>query len=126
MVAGAICVFLTPLLIRLLRRLEYGQVIREDGPHAHFVKTGTPTMGGILIVFGTVVGFMIFSRWTVEGLIVLGTIAFLYFARPVVLPVVVACVAGMTLKPLIRWLVCCHIPPAVSAAVARRRKMIRS
>jgi phospho-N-acetylmuramoyl-pentapeptide-transferase len=72
-VAGAICVFLTPLLIRLLRRLEYGQVIREDGPHAHFVKKGTPTMGGILIVLGTMVGFMIFSRWTPEGLIVLGT-----------------------------------------------------
>ena len=50
-------------------------------------------------------------------LIVLGLIAFLYFARPVVLPVVLACVAGMTLKPLIRWSSCCHIPPAVSAAV---------
>jgi len=50
-------------------------------------------------------------------LIVLGTIAFLYFARPVVLPVILACVAGMTLKPLIRWLSYCHIPPALSAAV---------
>ena len=47
----------------------------------------------------------------------LGTIAFLYFARPVVLPVILACVAGMTLKPLIRWLSYCHIPPALSAAV---------
>jgi predicted PurR-regulated permease PerM len=50
-------------------------------------------------------------------LMVLGTIAFLYFARPLVLPVVLACVAGMTLKPLIRWSSCCHIPPALSAAV---------
>jgi predicted PurR-regulated permease PerM len=50
-------------------------------------------------------------------LIVLGTIAFLYFARPVVLPVVLACVAGMALKPLIRWLSSGHIPPALSAAV---------
>jgi predicted PurR-regulated permease PerM len=50
-------------------------------------------------------------------LIVLGVIAFLYFARPVVLPVFLACVAGTTLKPLIRWLSCCHIPPALSAAV---------
>jgi len=50
-------------------------------------------------------------------LIVLGTIAFLYFARPVILPVFLACVAGITLKPLIRWLSCCHIPPALSAAV---------
>ena len=50
-------------------------------------------------------------------LIILGVVAFLYFARPVVLPVFLACVAAMTLKPLIRWLSCCHIPPAVSAAV---------
>jgi predicted PurR-regulated permease PerM len=50
-------------------------------------------------------------------LIVLGVIGFLYFARPVVLPVVLACVAGMALKPLIRWSSCYHIPPALSAAV---------
>jgi predicted PurR-regulated permease PerM len=49
--------------------------------------------------------------------IVLGTIAFLYFARPVVLPVFMACFAAMTLKPLIRWSSCCRIPPAFSAAV---------
>ncbi len=50
-------------------------------------------------------------------MIVLGTIAFLYFARPVILPIFLACVAAMTLKPLIRWLSYCHIPPALSAAV---------
>jgi predicted PurR-regulated permease PerM len=50
-------------------------------------------------------------------IIVLGVIAFLYFARPVILPVFLACVAGMTLKPLIRWLSYCHIPLALSAAV---------
>ena len=49
-------------------------------------------------------------------LIVLGTIAFLYFARPVVLPVFLAVVAGMALKPLMRWLSYGHIPPALSAA----------
>ena len=50
-------------------------------------------------------------------LIVLGTIAFLYFARPVVLPVVLACVMGITLKPLIRWFSRWHISPVLSAAV---------
>jgi predicted PurR-regulated permease PerM len=50
------------------------------------------------------------------AIVVLGTIAFLYFARPVILPIFLACAAGMTLKPLIRWLSYCHIPPAVSAA----------
>ncbi|MDD5141682.1 MAG: AI-2E family transporter [Verrucomicrobiales bacterium] len=49
-------------------------------------------------------------------LIVLGTIAFLYFARPVVLPFFLACIAAITLKPFIRWLSYCHVPPALSAA----------
>jgi predicted PurR-regulated permease PerM len=49
--------------------------------------------------------------------VVLGVVAFLYFARPVVLPIFLACMGGMTLKPFIRWLSQCHIPPALSAAV---------
>lgn len=50
-------------------------------------------------------------------LMALGTILFLYFARPVILPVFIACVAVMTLKPFVRWLSYCHMPPALSAAV---------
>ena len=51
------------------------------------------------------------------ALIMLGVVAFLYFARPVVLPILLACAGGMTLKPLIRWLSQWHIPPAFSAAL---------
>ena len=51
------------------------------------------------------------------GLLVLGAIAFIYFARPVLLPVLLACIAGMALKPLIGWLSHYHIPKALSAAV---------
>ena len=50
-------------------------------------------------------------------LMVLGITAFLYFARSAVLPVFLACVAAMALKPLIRWLAYGRIPPAISAAV---------
>jgi predicted PurR-regulated permease PerM len=50
-------------------------------------------------------------------MIVLGTVAFLYFARPVILPIFMACVGAITLRPLIRWFSWCHIPPALSAAV---------
>ena len=50
-------------------------------------------------------------------LLILGVIAFLFFARPVALPVFLACMAGMTLKPLIGWLSRWHIPKALSAAV---------
>jgi phospho-N-acetylmuramoyl-pentapeptide-transferase len=72
-ISGFICLVFTPVLVRLLRKKSYGQVIREDGPHAHFVKRGTPTMGGILIVVGTVVGYLLLSRRTPEGLLVIGT-----------------------------------------------------
>jgi predicted PurR-regulated permease PerM len=48
---------------------------------------------------------------------VLGAIAFLYFGRPVVLPIVLAAVAAMILRPLIRWLSHCHLRPALAAAV---------
>jgi predicted PurR-regulated permease PerM len=50
-------------------------------------------------------------------MVLLSLIAFLYFAQPVVLPVFLACMIGMTLKPLIRWLSCCHISPGLSAAI---------
>ncbi len=47
----------------------------------------------------------------------LGTIAFFYFARPVLLPFFLACFAGMALKPFIGWLSRYHLPTALAAAV---------
>ncbi|MBC7290112.1 MAG: phospho-N-acetylmuramoyl-pentapeptide-transferase [Actinotalea sp.] len=47
----------TPLFIRLLVRKQYGQFIRQDGPTAHFTKRGTPTMGGVVIIGATLLGF---------------------------------------------------------------------
>jgi phospho-N-acetylmuramoyl-pentapeptide-transferase len=43
--------YVTPRVIRWLRRLQLGQVIRDDGPKSHLDKAGTPTMGGIIIMF---------------------------------------------------------------------------
>lgn len=40
------------VLIPFLRRLRCGQTVRTDGPESHLKKDGTPTMGGILILFG--------------------------------------------------------------------------
>ncbi len=50
-----------PLFIRRLRQLAFGQYIREDGPKSHLKKAGTPTMGGLLIVFAIVVPTLL---WT--------------------------------------------------------------
>ncbi len=60
-VAFAVTVLGTPLLIRALRARGVGQLIRDDGPftHPHAGKAGTPTMGGIAIVVGVVLGYMV-------------------------------------------------------------------
>ena len=65
----------TPLAIRLFRGWGWGQQIREDGPHTHLTKMGTPTMGGVVIVVGIVLAYLAgrFSlpRLTSAGLAVL-------------------------------------------------------
>jgi phospho-N-acetylmuramoyl-pentapeptide-transferase len=50
-----------PLLIPLLRRLKFGQQVRDDGPQSHLKKTGTPTMGGIIILLALTLAFLKFS-----------------------------------------------------------------
>ena len=56
-IAMAITLFATPAFIWLFRRLQWGQYIREDGPQSHQVKHGTPTMGGVVIIIATLVGY---------------------------------------------------------------------
>jgi phospho-N-acetylmuramoyl-pentapeptide-transferase len=60
-VAFAAAVLGTPVLIRFLRARGIGQLIRDDGPftHPHAGKAGTPTMGGIAIVGGVVLGYLV-------------------------------------------------------------------
>jgi phospho-N-acetylmuramoyl-pentapeptide-transferase len=48
--------------INKLRKLQIGQYIREDGPQSHFAKNGTPTMGGLMIIFATLVATLLWSE----------------------------------------------------------------
>lgn len=50
MIAFGISVVLGPIIIPFLRRLKIGQTVREEGPQSHLKKSGTPTMGGVLIL----------------------------------------------------------------------------
>jgi phospho-N-acetylmuramoyl-pentapeptide-transferase len=65
----------TPVAIRLFRVWGWGQRIREDGPHTHLEKMGTPTMGGTVIIGGIVAGYvvtrLVFTTVTASGLAVL-------------------------------------------------------
>ncbi|MEH7414197.1 phospho-N-acetylmuramoyl-pentapeptide-transferase [Neobacillus drentensis] len=50
-----ISVLLSPIFIPFLRRLKFGQSIREEGPKSHQKKSGTPTMGGVMILFSIII-----------------------------------------------------------------------
>jgi len=75
---------LGPTIIRRLRRLRMGQVVRAEGPETHLGKAGTPTMGGVLFIASAVIATVLWARldnaYTVISLIVLlalGAIGFL-------------------------------------------------
>ena len=57
--AGLLSFLLSPLLIKLQSRRGVGQVIRSDGPTTHHVKRGTPTMGGLAIIFAATIGYLL-------------------------------------------------------------------
>jgi phospho-N-acetylmuramoyl-pentapeptide-transferase len=73
LVAMVIAVVIGPTFIEWLRRRSVGQQIRAEGPAGHHVKQGTPTMGGILILFAAIAPFLVLSVYTVAGLTVMGT-----------------------------------------------------
>jgi phospho-N-acetylmuramoyl-pentapeptide-transferase len=62
MTAVLLSLLLGPAFIRTLRRLSVGQNIRELGPEAHQVKAGTPTMGGLLILFCVTIPTLLWAR----------------------------------------------------------------
>ncbi|HET8654292.1 MAG TPA: phospho-N-acetylmuramoyl-pentapeptide-transferase [Longimicrobiaceae bacterium] len=59
--AFVVAFYLGPPIIRRLRLLKVGQVVRTEGPQTHLGKSGTPTMGGILIVLATVIPTLLFA-----------------------------------------------------------------
>ena len=56
-----IALFIGPWVIRMLREFQIGQFVREDGPQSHLKKTGTPTMGGVLICIAILLPTVLWS-----------------------------------------------------------------
>jgi phospho-N-acetylmuramoyl-pentapeptide-transferase len=86
LIAGSVGLVLsllgTPLAIRSFRKRGWGQLIREEGPKAHFEKRGTPTMGGLVMLAATVCGYALghigtggFTPPRTSGVLAIGTIA---------------------------------------------------
>jgi len=59
--ALAISLIVGPSMIRRLSRFQIGQTVRNDGPQSHFVKAGTPTMGGSLILVAIATSTLLWS-----------------------------------------------------------------
>lgn len=60
--ALALCLLMAPIMIRLLQKLQIGEKIREDGPQHHLAKSGTPTMGGLLILFSFLLSTLLWGN----------------------------------------------------------------
>lgn len=60
LVSFILTILIEPLIIPYMKRLKFGQAIRKDGPQTHQVKSGTPTMGGILFGIVTFISFILF------------------------------------------------------------------
>lgn len=76
--------FGTRVLIRILAKKGYGQIIRDDGPSSHRIKHGTPTMGGIIFILAAILGYLTAhlvtgNSVTVSALLVIGLVVSLGF-----------------------------------------------
>ena len=66
LVSAGVTMALGPVLIPMLHRLKFGQSERSDGPQSHLKKAGTPTMGGIMIIAGILIGTLAFTLKATE------------------------------------------------------------
>lgn len=73
LVAFIFVVYFMPKFIRWFQRASVGQVVRDDGPQTHYVKKGTPTMGGVLMVWAVAFVSAMFCRLNQIGVWILLT-----------------------------------------------------
>ena len=70
-------IILGRIIIPLLRRLHAGQSIREDGPQSHLVKSGTPTIGGLIFLASVIITSLVTANFKLSVLMILfSTLAF--------------------------------------------------
>jgi phospho-N-acetylmuramoyl-pentapeptide-transferase len=71
LIALIVSILVGPKFIEFLRANEFGQHIREEGPEHHSSKQGTPTMGGLMILFAATLGFLPMTHFRLQALTVL-------------------------------------------------------
>jgi phospho-N-acetylmuramoyl-pentapeptide-transferase len=65
-----------PIFIPVLTRMKFGQMVRDDGPQSHLKKTGTPTMGGIIIILPAAIVALAFSKDKDMLLVLIATVLY--------------------------------------------------
>jgi len=73
-ISMVIALFGTHPTINVLRKRKLGQQIRTDGPQAHLGKSGTPTMGGIVIIIASLIGYVLGHLFTNDSMSVSGAL----------------------------------------------------
>ncbi|WP_334056727.1 phospho-N-acetylmuramoyl-pentapeptide-transferase [Alteromonas sp. S005] len=73
-----IAILIGPKMIRYLQRMQIGQTVRDDGPESHLSKSGTPTMGGLLILAAIVVSGLLWADLTNRYVLVTLTVVVAY------------------------------------------------
>lgn len=77
-----LCIFITPYFINFIKKKQFVQTIREDGPKTHLSKQNTPTMGGVVIVVITIIASILTARlnrfviWCLLTILYLGILGF--------------------------------------------------
>lgn len=71
LVSMLISIVIGKYIIKILVRAKIGQSIRDDGPKAHLLKQGTPTMGGIIFIFSTLITLAIFRGYSHENILII-------------------------------------------------------
>ena len=56
-----ISIFLGPIIINFLKSMQFEQFVRDDGPKSHYKKTGTPTMGGLIILSSLIISTLLWA-----------------------------------------------------------------
>lgn len=121
-----IALLIGPYVIQKLREFQIGQYIREDGPKSHQKKSGTPTMGGVLIVIAIVLPTLLWSDLSnpFVWIVVLSTLAFgtIGFADDYI-KVVQKRNLGLTARAKLFWQAFAAVGVAASLAVLTQFKM---
>ena len=71
-----ISILMGPLIINFLKSMQFEQYVREDGPKSHYKKSGTPTMGGLIILSSLIISTLLWADlnnryiWVVLGVTV--------------------------------------------------------